>query len=461
MHRVSLFFLLVSGLPMLGAAEKPNLLVVICDDLGHADVGFHGSKESKTPHLDALAASGVRCSDGYVTYPVCSPSRAGLLTGRYQSRFGHENNPVYDPLDPAEGLPLTERILPQYLKESGYVTGWIGKWHLGASPAHVPWSRGFDQCYGFIGGGHRFLGWKPDQYQYTLPLTRDGMAIPDVPAHLTEAFGDEASAFITRNKGKPWMLYLAFNAPHTPHEPTPRRLAEFAHIANPQRRRYLAQVSLLDDAMGKVLGALEASGQVSDTLVFFFSDNGGPVQSGANNDPLRDGKGSLHEGGTRTPFLVSWPGTLPAGTIYPHPVSTLDILATSLAVAGTALPAGAALDGVNLIPHLQGENRRPPHERLFWRMLNKDVRSVREGNWKLMVKSGSEIELYDLSKDPGERRNIAVEEAATAARLRVALEAWHSTLAPVAAFPGSSVKNEDWGPGGINRNGRDGPGNNK
>ncbi|MFM7180034.1 MAG: sulfatase-like hydrolase/transferase, partial [Verrucomicrobiales bacterium] len=202
------------------AAEKPNILVLFCDDLGYADTGFHGSKEAITPHLDRLASSGVTCTDGYVSYPVCSPSRAGLLTGRYQSRFGHENNPVYDPLDPIEGLPLTETILPQYLKKADYRTGWVGKWHLGASPAHVPWNRGFDFCYGFIGGGHKFLNWKPNQFQYTLPLTQNGKELPDVPAHLTNALGEESAAFIKRNEKQPWMLFVAFNAPHTPHEPT-------------------------------------------------------------------------------------------------------------------------------------------------------------------------------------------------------------------------------------------------
>ena len=436
------------------AADKPNVLVIFCDDLGYADTGFHGSKEAVTPHLDQLARSGVTCTDGYVSYPVCSPSRAGLLTGRYQSRFGHENNPVYDPLDPIEGLPLTEKLWPQFLKEAGYRTGWVGKWHLGASPAHVPWKRGFDECYGFIGGGHRFLGWQPDGRQYTLPLTRDGRELPDVPPHLTITLGEESAAFIKRNVKNPWMLFLAFNAPHTPHEPTAERLARFASVENVQRRRYLAQVSLLDDAVGTVMEALRQSGQTNRTLVFFLSDNGGPVPVGANNGRLRDGKGSLFEGGTRVPFLVSWPGTLPSGTSYGHPVISLDVFATSLALAGREMPKDKKYDGVNLIPHLKGETAAPPHERLFWRMLKRGSRTVREGQWKLMVTLGGEPALYDLASDPGESKNLAKAQPEIVARLQAALDDWTSELATEAAFPGSSVKNEDWGPGGANQKGK-------
>jgi arylsulfatase A-like enzyme len=195
---------------------RPNILVIVSDDQGYADVGFNGSKDIPTPHLDALARSGVRCTSGYVTHPFCSPTRAALLTGRYQQRFGHEYNPVYDPLDKTEGLPLTERLLPQFMKEAGYKTGWIGKWHLGASPAHTPWARGFTETFGFIGGGHRYLGWKPNERQYTLALTRDGKPV-EVTEHLTTRFGDEASAFVKRHSSEPWFLYLAFNAPHSPH----------------------------------------------------------------------------------------------------------------------------------------------------------------------------------------------------------------------------------------------------
>jgi arylsulfatase A-like enzyme len=430
-------------------AARPNVLVIVSDDQGYADAGFQGGTDVPTPHLDRLAKSGVRCTSGYVTHPFCSPTRAALLTGRYQARFGHENNPVYDPLDEKEGLPLTERLLAQFLKDAGYKTGWIGKWHLGSSPAHTPWRRGFDHCFGFIGGGHRFAGWQPNERQYTLPLTRQGVAVTNVPPHLTTAFGDEAAVFIRAGREKPWFLYLAFNAPHTPHEPTAESLQEFAHITNPQRRRYLAQVSLLDDAVGRVTAALAESGQERRTLVFFFSDNGGPANSGAGNGPLRGHKGSVYEGGVRVPFLVNWPGTLPAGSVFDAPVSSLDVFATALAVAGVPMPGGRKYDGVNLIPHLTGTEKTVPHQRLFWRS-SKQGHAMREGNWKLVRLPDKPAELYDLGSDLRESNNLAAEKPELAAKLTATLDAWDKELvAPV--FPGSTVKSEDWGPGGANQ----------
>ena len=431
------------------AAEKPNILIIVSDDQGYVDAGFQGGKDVPTPHLDKLAESGVRCTSGYVTYPVCSPSRAGLLTGRYQARFGHENNPVYDPLDANEGLPLTEKLLPEFLKPVGYTTAWMGKWHLGSSPAHVPWKRGFDETYGFIGGGHRYLGWQPNGRQYTLPLTRNGVETTDAPPHLTTALGDEAAAFIQRGKEKPWMLYLAFNAPHTPHEPTPERLAKFAHIPNEQRRRVLAQISLLDDAIGAITGALVETGQTKRTLVFFFSDNGGPVSTGANNGALRGGKGQLFEGGVRVPFLVSWPDKLPAGKTYDQPVISLDAFASALAAAGVPMPTDKPYDSVNIVPHLAGNIKSPPHERLFWRLRAKEF-AVREGAWKLIEPDGKPAQLFDLASDSGETKDLAADKLDIALSLAASLAEWRKELKPP-AFPGSSVKNEDWGPGGANQ----------
>ncbi len=446
--RILVAFLLLQCC-QLSAFDKPNVLIIVSDDLGYADVGFQGSKDVPTPHLDRLAASGVCCTNGYVTYSVCSPSRAGFLTGRYQARFGHENNPVYDPLDANEGLPLTETILPEHMKSAGYTTGWIGKWHLGSSPAHVPWMRGFDESFGFIGGGHRFTGWQPNERQYTLPLIRAGKDTAEVPAHLTSALGDEAAAFVRQHREKPWMLYLPFNAPHTPHEPTAERLGKFGHIADAKRRRYLAQVSLLDDAIGKVTTVLAETGQSGRTLVFFFSDNGGHTPSGSDNGPLREMKGTLYEGGIRVPFLVCWPDKLPAARTYERPVLSLDLFATALAAADLTMPSHKAYDSVNLTPFLTGEVNTPPHDRLFWRLRAKDF-AVREGDWKLVALEGKPLQLFDLSNDLRETTNLSTDKPDITQRLVDALEAWKTHLvAPV--FPGSSVKNEDWGPGGANQ----------
>ncbi len=431
------------------AAAKPNILLIVSDDQGYADTGFQGAKDLATPHLDRLAAGGVRFTNGYVTHPYCSPTRAALLTGRYQQRFGHERNPFYDPADRREGLPLTETLLPARLQPAGYVSGWVGKWHLGAAPEFAPGRRGFAETYGFIGGGHRFREWTVNPaVEYTVPIERNGVAV-EIPDHLTTAFGREAAAFVRRHRSEPWFLYLAFNAPHNPAEPTPERLARFAAIQDPVRQKYAAQISLMDDAIGETISALRETGQAERTLVFFFSDNGGPVGiNGSSNAPLRGAKGSVYEGGVRVPFVVSWPERLPAGRADERPVSSLDVFATALGVAGVAMPADRRHDGVNLIPYLTGENKGAPHERLFWR--NGALLAVREGDWKLVRGAGTTDELYNLKSDVAETKNLATAQPAIAARLAAALEAWSKELVEP-AFPGASGRNPKSKKGGAKK----------
>lgn len=431
-------------------SARPNILIIVSDDHGYADLGFQGSTDIATPNLDRLAASGVVCTNGYVSHPFCSPTRAGLLTGRYQARFGHEYNPVYDPLDPTEGLPLSEKLLPQYFLDAGYKTGWVGKWHLGASPAHAPWQRGFSETFGFIGGGHQFINWKPNERQYTLPLTRNGQPLDMVPEHLTLALGGEASAFVKRHAAQPWLLYLAFNAPHTPHQPTAEREQKFSHIENAQRRKYLAQISLLDDAVGTVTSALAETGQAQRTLIFFFSDNGGPTKNGANNGKLKGQKGQVYEGGVRVPFVVSWPDKIAPNSRYNAAVSSLDVLATSLAAAELTMPSDKKYDSVNLLPHLTGALKSDPHSALFWRAALGMSLAVREGDWKLVRNHNQPDELYNLSDDIGETKELASSHADVKQRLVSILEGWNKELVDP-AFQGSSVKNEDWGPGGANQ----------
>jgi arylsulfatase A-like enzyme len=448
-HLILPSLLCLSAFAHAAAPAKPNLLLIVSDDQGYADTGFNGSKDIPTPNLDRLAKSGVRCTSGYVTHAFCSPTRAALLTGRYQQRFGHEFNPVYDPLDAQEGLPLTERLLPEFLKDAGYVTGWIGKWHLGASPAHTPRSRGFTETFGFIGGGHQYWNWRTNQHQYTLPLERNGLPV-EVTNHLTTVFGEQAAAFVKRHAQAPWFLYLAFNAPHTPLQPTPERLARFAHLTPTNRAKYAAQVSLMDDAVGAVLEAVQQSGQTSRTLVFFFSDNGGPDSNGSVNTPLRGFKGQLYEGGVRVPFVVNWPSRLPAGKDYTAPVSSLDVFATALAVAGVPKPTDRQYDGVNLVPFLAGETQGVPHDRLCWRMGGDQRWAIREGDWKLVRSKGKPDELYHLATDLSEKQDLAETKPEVTSRLASALAAWNQELS-TPAFLGSSVKSEDWGPGGANQ----------
>lgn len=287
MKKISvLALLMLTGAAM---AAPPNILLIVGDDMGYADVGFHGCKDIPTPHLDALAKSGVRFTSGYVTGPYCSPTRAGLLTGRYQQRFGHEFNPAGE-----QGMPVTETTIADRLKSAGYVTGLVGKWHLGAKPEMHPLKRGFDEYFGFLGGAHSYFD-------------ADGVLRGNEPVkeldYTTDAFGREAMAFIEKHastgsaqaKAHPWFLYLAFNAVHTPMHATEDRLKKFADIADAQRRTYAAMMSAMDDNIGLVLAKLAATGQTSNTLVFFISDNGGPTMkgvtvNGSRNDPLRGSK---------------------------------------------------------------------------------------------------------------------------------------------------------------------------
>ncbi len=427
-------FILSFAAPGFAAAAKPNILLIVSDDQGYADTGFQWSKDIVTPHLDRLAASGVRFTNGYVTHSYCSPTRAGLMTGRYQQRFGHERNPFFNPADHREGLPTPETLLPARLLPAGYATGWIGKWHLGAAPEFSPLRRGFQETYGFIGGGHKFREWKINpKVEYEVPIERNGRPV-EIPPHLTEAFGQEAVAFVRRHTAEPWFLYLAFNSPHNPQEPTPERLARFAAIKDPLRQKYAAQISLMDDAIGVTLAALCESGQEQRTLVFFFSDNGGPVgKNGSDNTPLRGAKGSVYEGGFRVPFLMAWPGRLAAGTTEHRPVSSVDVFATALALAGQPMPTDRKYDSVNLMPYLTGENRGSPHERLYWR--TGPLLAVREGEWKLVRGASKADELYNLASDLGETKDLASTQPAVAARLAAALDAWNRELiAPV--FPG-------------------------
>lgn len=417
--------------------SKPNLLLIVTDDQGYGDAGFQGCRDILTPNLDRLAREGVHCTSGYVSHPFCSPTRAALMTGRYQQRFGHENNPFYNPDDHREGLPLTEKLLPEFLRAAGYVTGWIGKWHLGAAPEFSPLKRGFTETFGFIGGGHQYQNWKPNPaVEYQVPILRNGEAV-EVTNHLTIEFGREAVAFVRRHASEPWFLYLAFNAPHGPQQPTRERIAKFADIADPKRRAYAAQVSLLDDAIGETLEAVRDSGQRERTLVFFFSDNGGPIGTKGNgsvNTPLRGGKGAVYEGGVRVPFVVSWPGRLRGGAKYNEPVSSLDVFATALAAAAVPMPTDRTYDSVNLLDFLDGKRTGGPHRQLFWRM-STGALGMRSAESKLVHLPGQADELYDLATDGGESGDLAGRMPDRVKELRTSLAAWEQELVPP-AFPG-------------------------
>ena len=412
------------------AADKPNIIVIVGDDMGYADLGVHGCKDIPTPNLDALAAGGVRCTSGYVSGPYCSPTRAGLLTGRYQTRFGHEFNPGGGGARP-KGLPTTETTMADRLREAGYATGIVGKWHLGNAPDQTPRKRGFDEFFGFLGGAHTY---RPGQGE---PILRGESPVEETE-YLTDALAREAVAFIDRRQDEPFFLYLPFNAVHTPMEATDARLAKFAGIKDEKRRTYAAMMSAMDDAVGAVAAKLQEAGIADNTLVFFISDNGGPMMrttsvNGSDNSPLRGSKRTTLEGGVRVPFFVKWPAKIPAGKTYDQPVIQIDILSTALAAAGVDSDADARLEGVDLLPYLAGAESGAPHDALYWRLGQQ--MAIRQGDWKLVkydpvVDGGrgpaTPAKLYNLADDIGETRDLMGAEPERAKELQTAWDKWNT-----------------------------------
>jgi arylsulfatase A-like enzyme len=426
------------------SSARPNILLIVGDDMGYADVGFHGCKDIPTPHLDALAASGVRFTNGYVSGPYCSPTRAGLLTGRYQQRFGHEFNGG----GAGGGLPVSETTIANRLKAAGYATALVGKWHLGANDAMHPQKRGFDEFFGFLGGAHSYFD--------RMGFLRGTEQIKEMD-YATDAFGREAVSFIERKKGAPWFLYLAFNAVHTPMHATDDRLKKFAHIADEQRRIYAAMMFAMDEAIGRVRKALADSGQEQNTLVYFISDNGGPdmpgvTVNGSINEPLRGSKRTTLEGGIRVPFVVSWPGRIKPG-VFEQPAIQLDLNVTALAVAGIDVKPEWKLDGVNLLPFLTGTRTGAPHDVLYWRF--GDQMAIRMGDYKLVrydmnveTRTGgkqpaSDVKLYNLASDIGEKKNLFATMPAKAKELQTKWDAWNATLMKPATGGGGGDSDGD------------------
>lgn len=437
-------FLLGSLSPNLLSAQQhaPNIIIILADDLGYADVGFNGCKDIPTPNIDRIAANGVTCTRGYVSYAVCGPSRAGLITGRYRDKFGFARNPLLAPNDLEMGLPLNQKTIADFLHGQHYVTGAIGKWHLGAHQLLRPNKRGFDEFFGFLSGGHKYLPeeWTLDdlsqakaQYDgYKTKLLRNNTRIEE-KEYITDAFSREAVSFVERHQKKPFFLYLAYNAPHAPLEATEKYLKRFEHIKNPKRRIYAAMVSAMDDGIGMLLNKLEQLKLDRNTLVFFLSDNGGPIHAnGSDNTPLRGQKGDLFEGGIHVPFAIQWKDHLPAGISYDKPVISLDIFATAAGLLN-AQPSNM-LDGVNLIPFLTGQQKGVPHESLFWRHIGKDQMAIVQPKYKGIVEPGFKSMLFNLENDISEKENLAGDAAneSILAGLNDKIDKWKSWLLPPA-----------------------------
>jgi arylsulfatase A-like enzyme len=440
-RRIALGFaaLFLIASPAFAAQRTPNILLILADDLGYGELSCQGNPQIPTPNIDSLAKGGIRFTSGYVSGPYCSPTRAGLMTGRYQERFGHEFNP-----GSAEsalvnfGLPLTEKTMAERLKEAGYVTGAFGKWHLGYKPESIPTSRGFDEFFGFLGGAHGYLDSGGNKRN---PIFRGTNVVTRVD-FTTEAFAQEAMAFIEKHKAQPWFLYLPFNAVHGPLEAPQKYLARFANVNEPQRKIFAGMLSAMDDAVGMVFEKVRKEGLEQNTLIFFLSDNGGPTSATTSgNGPLRGFKSQTWEGGIRVPWIVYWKGHLPAGKVDDRPVIQLDILPTALAAIGVQVRPEWKLDGVNLLPYLTGQNQGVPHEALYWRFGQQ--MALRKGDWKLVKGMGSkgvengehpskgsaqDAELYNLAQDIGEKNDLAQREPERLKDLTATWEKWNAEL---------------------------------
>ena len=438
MGKIFLFlfaFVVAFSSPAVAKTTAPNIVIILADDLGYGDIGFNGCSDIPTPSIDSLAANGVLCTNGYSTHPFCSPSRAGLLTGRYQQRFGHEMQPTDDSVNPLLGIPPQEILLPQILKNAGYISGIVGKWHLGQAPSLHPLARGFDEFFGFLRA-------KASPGYYNAEVFRDYTALIE-PDYLTDAFTREAVSFINRHANQPFFLYLAYNAVHGPFDAPPQvYLDRVSNIADPDRRNYGGMVVALDVGVGQVLQTLQANNLLDNTLIFFLSDNGAYNTGFTSNAPLRGWKFQMWEGGVRVPYAVQWTDRVPAHSVYNDPVSALDIVATAAAAAGVPLPMDRVYDGLDIVPYLAGEAVAPVRT-LYWRWfgLGSDgptgsvdtTWAVRSGSLKLVrerTKPDQPPALFDLNADIHEDANLAASRPGDVTALQGLYSKWTLDTVP-------------------------------
>ncbi|MBN8458575.1 MAG: sulfatase-like hydrolase/transferase [Verrucomicrobia bacterium] len=415
-------FAAVAGAALSDAAPKPNIVVILSDDAGYNEFSLNGSKTIQTPRIDSIARSGVRFTNGYVSGTVCSPSRAGLLTGRYQQRFGHEFNipPAYSETN---GLPLSETLLPAVLKPAGYRTIALGKWHLGYAPKFHPMERGFTDYYGFLQGSRSYFPLPNPTRLNRLLLDREPVAKEEFD-YMTDHLAAKTSEYITKHKAEPFFIYLAFNATHGPSHATK------ADLEKAGGNRIKAMTLALDRAVGTVLDSLKQNGIIENTLVFFINDNGGAT--GHNNAPLRGHKGQTWEGGIRIPFAVQWPAAIPAGKTSDSPVIALDIFPTAMAAAGIEKSPGKPLDGVNLLPYLTGRSGSLPNRPLFWK--SGSAWAIRDGDMILVGgntdQKNTQPALFDLAKDISESSDLAATRPEEVKRLQAIYQTWAATHQP-------------------------------
>ncbi|SDR69713.1 Arylsulfatase A [Polaribacter sp. KT25b] len=421
--------------------EKPNILVILCDDLGYSDVGFNGAKDIITPALDQLADNGTIFTSAYVTHPFCGPSRASLMTGLYPHKIGAQFNlPPNSGETIKKGISVDEPFISKVLNETGYRTGIIGKWHLGSNPEFHPNVRGFDDFFGFLGGGHNYF---PEQYNaaykkqkesgkkliwdYLHPIEHNGKNV-DETEYLTDAFSREAVRFIDdASKTKdPFFLYLAYNAPHTPLEAKPEDEALFTHIKDKKRRTYAAMVYAVDRGVKKIVASLKESGQFDNTLIVFMSDNGGKTTSGATNYPLKEGKGSVYEGGFRVPMFFHWPNVVPAGKKYDFNVSAIDVYPTFARLSGAKIPEGKRLDGKNMWDNFM-LNRDSHKDESIYVLRHRNGFSdvgIRNNEWKAVKAYRQKWKLFNVNDDISEKFDLSDKYPAILKNLVTQAEIW-------------------------------------
>ena len=418
------------------ANAKPNIVVIISDDAGWSDFGFQGSSDVPTPNLDAFRASGIRFERGYVTASVCSPSRAGLLSGQYQQRFGHDTNmPVGSP----HGMPGSVVTLAERLHDVGYATASVGKWHLGYEPDMRPLAQGFDMFRGQLAGSRKYKPYPKGKSHANYRQRIDDTLIEDEAAQfewVTAYFGDTAANLVKSMTGDtPYFLYVAFTAPHTPMQASTADLDAVGGEPS-KRKTYRAMQRALDSAVGDILQAIEASGEANNTIVWFVNDNGGATTNASDNGVLRGMKGSAFEGGIRVPMLMRWPGVTSAGASFNHPVSTLDIAASVVPAAGGGVEG---LDGVDLRPFLTGVSKTAPHKHLFWKR-GPIVAMIEGDQWKLIGVGDDQLLLFDLQADPSEQTDVG--DANPTVRLHMAkkLAAWAEAMPTPSWFPSEKMR---------------------
>lgn len=433
---------IVVGSASAADARKPNIIVFLADDVGWGEFGFQGNTQIPTPNIDSIAKNGTRFTNGYIAATYCSPCRAGLMTGRYPTRFGHEFNGGGGTGKGSAvkfGLPLKEKTIADRLHGLGYATAAVGKWHLGAGPEFIATMRGFDEFYGTVANTPFF---NPPNFIDTRK-SPEVHAVKDDTFYTTDAYGERAVDWIGKQKDKPYFLYLPFNAQHAPLQATKKYLDRFPNIEDDIRRTFAAMMSAMDDAVGKVLAKVRERGEEENTLIFFFSDNGGPTkQTTSSNGPLRGFKAQTSDGGTRIPYCVQWKGKIPAGKVYDYPVQNLDILPTAVVAAGGTVDPTWKLDGVDLIPFLTGKNTGRPHEVLYWRFGAQWA--IRKGDWKLVASQFdmNQPRLINLAEDIAEANDLMAKHPDKAKELEADWKKWNAEQAEPLWKPAAAAGTE-------------------